>query len=65
MHYYFLSYVSVWKKDEDGETKDVEDVALKNKHEIGQKELYEDPDVHSAYKKFHFGDGHLSVPNFP
>ena len=67
-HQYAISYFSAWTKDLD-ESQDSNDGSSKNEDfkETVQTtaDYYEDQSILESYDRFHFGEGLLSVKNFP
>ena len=67
-HQYAVSYLSAWKKSDLRSTSEnVGDVAIipHSSDVSNTTDYYEDSNILKSYDAFHFGEGLLSVKNFP
>jgi len=66
-HQYAISFFSAWKKLSSESQKDITDfnVIPSSSDVSNTTDYYEDSNILKSYDAFHFGDGLLSVKNFP
>ncbi|XP_065662407.1 uncharacterized protein LOC136084936 isoform X1 [Hydra vulgaris] len=63
-HKYAISYLSIWKKVSDF-LKSTHVSSVDKEDILTTAQYYEDESILKSYEVFHFGDGLLSVKNFP
>nr|XP_012557475.2 uncharacterized protein LOC100215679 [Hydra vulgaris]XP_047133732.1 uncharacterized protein LOC100215679 [Hydra vulgaris]XP_047133733.1 uncharacterized protein LOC100215679 [Hydra vulgaris]XP_047133734.1 uncharacterized protein LOC100215679 [Hydra vulgaris] len=63
-HKYAISYLSIWKKVSDF-VKSTHVPSVDDEDILTTAQYYEDENILSSYEVFHYGDGLLSVKNFP